>query len=151
MDRELRHQILRALVRDRAFLKQAYGDVRPKDFSDRQEALIVEAAVGFYSKYQEPIGPMLQSEVEDLARNEKFGAEAKSKLRALIAAIGGPKPQDELVSVQALVDRVKALKRHSFYDEALDTILTAHEQESLQQRCWPGLWSGPTKSCPSSR
>lgn len=139
MDRELRHQILRALVRDRAFLKQAYGDVRPKDFSDRQEALIVEAAVGFYSKYQEPIGPMLQSEVEDLARNEKFGAEAKSKLRALIAAIGGPKPQDELVSVQALVDRVKALKRHSFYDEALDTILTAHEQGELTAEVLAGF------------
>lgn len=130
MDSKLRLQVLRALVKDRAFLRKAHRDVRPQDFSDRGEALIVEAAVGFYERYQEPIGIMLHSEVEDLAKTQRtFGAEAKAKLKTLLSALDDPKaPQ---VAVQALVDRVKALRKSSFYDEALDDLLAAHEKGEL--------------------
>lgn len=129
MTRDLRHQILRAAVRDRAFLKAAWRDVLPDNFPDKEESLIAKAAVEFYEKYEEPIGAMLKSEVEDLAAEERFGSESKSKLKALIEMIQGVKM--EPVSVRALVDRVKSLAKDSFYDNAVDEIVSAQEAGKL--------------------
>jgi replicative DNA helicase len=128
MDRELRYQILQAIARDRSFLKQAYRDIRPEDFSDRGESLIVQAAIAFYDKYQEPIGAMLRSHVDDLA-GHNMGAEAKEKLRNLITKIQSGTM--ELVSVKALVDRVKTLKRATFYDAALEKMIAAQDAGTL--------------------
>ena len=128
MDKELRYQILRAVVRDRSFLKQAYRDVRSEDFSDRGESLIAQAAITFYDKYQEPIGAMLRSQVDEIA-GRNLGADAKDKLRDLITKIQSG--QMELVSVNALIDRVKSLKKATFYDTALDEMLNAHESGEL--------------------
>jgi replicative DNA helicase len=128
VDKELRYQILRAIVRDRSFLKQAYRDVRAEDFSDRGESLIAQAAITFYDKYQEPIGAMLRSQVDELA-GRNMGAESKDKLRDLITKIQSG--QMELVSVNALIDRVKSLKKATFYDTALDEMITAHESGEL--------------------
>lgn len=129
MDRNLRLQILRAAVRDRAFLKQAWHDVRPSDFQEREEALVAQASVSFYEKFEEPVGILLQSEVDSLRVKVPMGAEAVKKLKDLIKSIQGN--EMELVSVKALVARVKALKRTSFYEEAVEEVITAHEKDEL--------------------
>lgn len=129
MDRELRYQILRASVRDRAFLKQAWHDVRPSDFSEREESLVAQAAVSFYEQFEEPVGIMLRAELDKATAKKPLGSEAQAKLKDLIAKILGAKV--ELVSVKALVSHVKALKKSSFYTEAVDAIITAHEEEGL--------------------
>ena len=136
MDKELRLQILRAIVRDRSFLKQAYRDVRPEDFTDRGESLITKAALTFYEQYQEPIGAMLRSKVDELA-GRNMGAESKDKLRELITTIQSG--QMELVSVKALIDRVKSLKKATFYDTALDEMLTAQDKGELDSELLASL------------
>jgi replicative DNA helicase len=129
MDRELRFQILRAVVRDRSFLKQAWRDVRPGDFPEREEVIVTQAAVTFWEKYEEPLGAMLQSEVTEAASKERLGAEAKQKLKDLVTKI--QRAGAEAVSVKALVDRVKALKQASFYSNGVDEIIAAHEEGTL--------------------
>lgn len=128
MDRDLRLQILRAVVRDRTFLKKAWRDIRAEDFPDREEVLVAQAGLGFYEKYEEPIGAMLKSEVDDLAGG-KLGADSRQRLKELVLKIQGGKV--EAVSVQALVDRVKSLRKTAFYDTAVEEMLTAHEEGTL--------------------
>ncbi len=129
MDRELRTNILRAAVRDRVFLKQAWRDIRPQDFPEREEVIIAKAAVDFYEEYKEPIGSMLSAKTDDLAREEHFGVEAKKKLKLLRTTLQDARR--ELVSVKALVDHVKSLKRHSFFDSAVEEVITAQEAGKL--------------------
>ena len=129
MDRALRLQILRASVRDRAFLKEAWRDVRPEIFTAREEAIVAKAAIDYYERYEEPIGPILRADVDDLVRDEKLDSESKVKLKELVDIVSSVKT--ETVSVKALIDRVKALKRHSFYESAVDEIITAQEQGKL--------------------
>lgn len=126
MDRELRHTILRAAIRDRTFLKQAWRDVNPDTFPERDEVIIAKAAIDFYEEYTEPIGSMLAAKTDELASAEHFGAEAKKKLKLLRRDLQDSRR--ELISVKALVDHVKALKKHSFYDTAVEEVLTAHEK-----------------------
>lgn len=129
MDRDLRFQLLRAVVRDRLFLKQASRDIRPQDFKLREEALIAEVATAFYERHEEPIGILLKSELEEALKKEKFGAEAKAKLKTLVDLV--LEPGGDLVPVKALVDRTKALKTTAFFDEALGEILEANEKDEL--------------------
>lgn len=129
MDRELRYQVLRAAVRDAAFLKKAHRDISPETFPEREEAVIIEAATAFYEKHHEPIGIMLRSYTDELATVQRFGAESKNRLKTLVAK--ALDPDGTLVSVDALVERIRALKRSAFYDEAIEEVITAHEQEKL--------------------
>lgn len=126
MDRSVRHAILRAVIRDRTFLKQAWQDVNPDTFPERDEVIIAKAAVDFYEEYQEPIGSFLSAKTDALASTEKFGTEAKKKLKLLRRELQDAR--QELISVKALVDHVKSLKKHSFYDTAVEEVLTAHEK-----------------------
>lgn len=129
MDKSLRHQLLRAVCVDRSFLKDNWHLVTPELFSEREEAVIVEAAVGFYSRYEEPIGALLRSEVDEITDGKKFSAESKQKLKALMDTIQSGKM--DLVSVKALSDRVWKLKRTRFYEEALSEAIEAHDKGSL--------------------
>lgn len=127
MDRDLRLQILRAAVRDRAFLKAASHDVVPEHFQDREEQIIARAAIEFYNLYDDPIGPMLRSRVE--RPGKKLGEDARKKLYSTITQINsGDLP---LVSAKALIDYVKTLRKTAFYEDAIDTIIDAHEKDEL--------------------
>lgn len=138
MDLQLRLQILRAAVRDRAFLKQAWRDVRPTDFENKEEALVAEAAITFYEKFEEPVGILLRAEVDSLiAKNGHTGAVLLQKLKDIIAQIQGAAM--ELVSVKALVAHVKALKQSSFYTEAVEEVITAHEKGELSSEVMAGI------------
>lgn len=129
MDKALRVQILRAAVRDRAFLTQAWRDVNPEDFPQREEVVVARAAVTFFEKYGSPIGPMLRSEADDIAAEMRFGEESKKRLHLLCADL--VKPTQDLVSVRALVDRVRTLKKAAFFDKALEEITTSYEEDKL--------------------
>ena len=129
MEQELRYQILKAAVKDRTFLKAAWRDIQPEDFPEKPEQIIAKAAVTFYEKYEEPVGSMLRSDAEDIALQERIGADGKRKLKLLLDTILGTKMEN--VSVKALEDRVKALKRTAFYDSAVDEILNAQDQDKL--------------------
>lgn len=127
MDNDLRLQVLRAAVRDRAFLKAVSHDIDAKHFEEREERLIVQAAVDFYKTYEEPIGALLASEVERPAK--KLGEDARKRLFSIIRKINsGDMP---LVSAKALIDRVKSLRKDAFYADAIDTILDAQEKNEL--------------------
>ena len=95
----------------------------------REEAVIAEVAVAFYERHEQPVGILLKSELEEALRKEKFGAEGKSKLKALVERILSP--ESELVPVKALVDRMKSLKTTAFFDEELGKILEANEKDEL--------------------
>lgn len=129
MDIDLRLQLLRAIVRDRAFLKVAGRDVIPASFPEQEEQLVAQAATAFYAEHEEPIGAMLRSEVEDLARDAKLGPDARKKLRTLLDTVQGTRL--EPVAVKALERKVRRLKRDSFYNNAVEEVISAHEQGSL--------------------
>jgi replicative DNA helicase len=129
MDTSLRHQILRAAVRDRTFLKAAWHDIQADDFPEREERIVAEAAIAFYEKYEEPVGSLLRSECEDLANRDRFGTDGKKKLHILLNELLGTKM--ELVPVKALEDRVKALKKNSFYSRAAEEVVSAFEQNKF--------------------
>lgn len=126
MDKELRYQLLKASTRDRKFLRECAKDLSPEFFPTREEQAVAEAASTFYQKYEDPIGPLLRTEVDDIATREKFGSDTKTKLKQLVDHLQGTKM--ELVSVGVLTDKLKALKKHAFYDNAVDEILTAKEE-----------------------
>lgn len=129
MTRELRHQILRAATRDQMFLKLAWRDIEPAMFSGREEEIVATAAVRFYQAYEEPVGPMLENEVSEVAQEYKLGEEGRQKLQELVKKIQGHKM--ELVSVRALLDKVKAVKKYAFYDKAVQQIVDAQGEGKL--------------------
>ena len=125
-------------MRDRAFLKAAWRDVRPVDFENKEESLVAEAAVTFYEKFEEPVGVLLRAEVDSLiAKNGHVGAATLQKLKDVIGQIQGAKM--ELVSVKALIAHVKELKKSSFYTEAVEEVITAHEKGELSADVMAGI------------
>lgn len=128
MENELRRQLLRAISRDSVFLRKTHDKLDPQDFPTKEEQLIVSVSLQYYQKYNEPIGGMLRAVVGEDAAAEKWGAQSKQTLRDLIDTIQG---RMELVAVEALVDRVKTLKRVAFYDQAVEEVITAHEKGKL--------------------
>lgn len=117
------------MTRDRAFLKAAARDVRPEDFPDVEEEIVAQAAIAYWDKYEQPIGPLLRTDVIDIAKSRKLGTEARLKARKLAESVSGTRMEN--VAVQALVDRVKALRRSSFYEQAVEKVISAHEQGEL--------------------
>ena len=131
MEDTFRLQVLRAVVRDRQFLKASSGDLDPVDFPNQEERIVAKAALKFYTDYGDPIGALLRSEVEELAAKEKprLSNDSRTQLKVLLDTIQGGKM--ELVSMKALQDRVKVLRKNRFYENALEEIVTAHEAEEL--------------------
>ncbi len=130
MNVSLRHQLLRALVRDGKFLKAVHTDINPLDFPEAEERIIAASALDFYEKYEKSIGgTFLAAQTDELAKAQKFNPERKKKLENLRELILGPKM--ELISVQALEDRVKKLKEHTFYENAIEEIIQAYEEKKL--------------------
>lgn len=141
MDKALRLQVLRAAVTDAGFLRLAWHNVKSDDFPSAEESMIAEAAIAFYSRYEEPVGPMLRSEVAELARTAKLGSESKKRLRDLLDTIQQAKV--EMVSVKALVDKVRSLRKAALYEQAGDEIITALDKnefgpgmlQEIMERC----------------
>lgn len=129
MDSALRLQLLRAAVRDRIFLKQAWHDISADDFPEQHETTVAKVALNFYAKYDEPIGSMLRTHALEQAQEDRLGSEAKKQLGVLLDSIqsGNLEP----VSVKALVDRAKKLKKDRFYRDAVEEIISAHEEGNL--------------------
>lgn len=126
MDKELRYQLLRAAIRDRKFLKVCARDMVPALFTTKEEQIVAEAATKFYIKYEDPVGPLLRTDVAELAAAQKVGSDTQTRLKALIDHLQGTKM--EMVGVDVLTDKLKALKRSSLYDAAVDEILAAKEE-----------------------
>ena len=80
----------------------------------------------FYQKYEDPVGPLLKSRLEDVVIEERFGTESKDKLKKLVSDLLSAEMQ--LVSVGALIDQVKHLTKTAFFDEAVDKIIEAKER-----------------------
>jgi replicative DNA helicase len=129
MEATLRRQVLRAAVRDRMFLKTVCHDVSPNDFPDRAEQIVATIALKFWDEHNEPIGALLRSDAEDAARHQRLNQEERKQLRQLIDDIQGTKM--DLVPIKALEDRVLALKRDTFFDHALEQVVTAQEKGRL--------------------
>lgn len=129
MDKPLRLSLLRAVCTDRAFLRQSWSCIQASDFTEKEEAVIVEVALAFYTKHEEPIGSMLRFEAGELAQQRKFGPEARKKLAALFEGIQNG--QSDLVSVKALSDVVWRLKKSTFYETALSEAMVLYDKGGL--------------------
>jgi hypothetical protein len=129
VDIQLRQQILRALIKDAAFLKGNWQDITAPVFPEREEQLIAKTALTFYEKYREPIGGMIRSDTETLAGREHLSPETRKKLKIILDTLLSGKM--ELVSVKALTDRVKSLKKYSFYTSAVEEVLDLEHKGEL--------------------
>ena len=140
MDRALRLQLLRAACTDRAFMKANWHLITPDLFPEREEARIAEAATGFYSRYEEPVGALLPSEVEEISLTNgrrSVGEEGRRKLRDLFDIIqNGDMP---LVSAKALADKLWLLKKSTFYERALEDAIGSHEKGELDAQFFSDL------------
>jgi len=101
MDDAFRQQLLRALVRDRKFLKSVQGIDSDAVFAEPEEVIIAAAALEFWEKYQQPIGAMLRTRVADAVKKKPLNANAKQRLAKLFDLIQQQKM--EVVATQALV------------------------------------------------
>jgi len=137
MDITLRRQVLRAAVRDRMFLKTVCHDLSPDIFPDKAEQIVAEIALRFWEEHNEPVGGLLRSDAEDAARHNRLSSEERKKLRDLVDKIqsGGM----ELVPVKALEDRVMSIRRDTFFDHALEEIITAQEKGKLSTVTLEGI------------
>lgn len=129
MDSTLRLQVLRAAVRDRLFLKTVCHDLSPNDFQEKTEQIVAELALKFWDQHNEPLGGLLRSDAEDAARTHRLNPEQRKKLRELVDTIQNGKM--ELVPVRALEERVMAIRRNTFFEGALEEIITAQENSKL--------------------
>jgi len=130
LDRELRYQVLRAAIRDNAFLRDAWQDLDPEAFSSKEEQAVADVCRRFFEKYGEPVGGLVRTLVEDkLNGTGKWGEESKRKLGKLLDTLLGHKL--EPVAVKALIDRVKELKRDTFYERAVEELISSQEQGEL--------------------
>lgn len=134
MDVELREQILRATVRDLSFLKVSGRDLSVDDFPEQHEKMVAEKALWFWTEFSEPAGPLIRSHVQDsMAQLKEMGEESRQKLKAktnkLLDSILSPEIKP--ISVKALQERVTSLKKHHFFEGAVDNILEAHEKGKL--------------------
>jgi replicative DNA helicase len=111
------------------FLKTVCHDISPGDFPDRAEQIVATIALKFWEDHNEPVGALLRSDAEDAARHQRLTQEERKRLRQLIDDIQGAKM--ELVPVKALEERVLALKRDTFFDNALEKVVTAQEKGRL--------------------
>jgi replicative DNA helicase len=111
------------------FLKTVCHDVSASDFPDRSEQIVADIALKFWEDHNEPVGGLLRSDAEDAARHLRLSPDDRKKLRELVDEIQGGKM--ELVPVRALEDRVMAIRRDTFFEHALEEIITAQEKNVL--------------------
>ena len=133
MDAELRLQLLRAAVRDQAFLKAAGQDLEAGDFEEQAEQIIAKEATWFWKEFQEPAGPLIRSYVEEKLAALKMGADSRTNLEnttyKLLDKILGPELKP--VSVKALEERVRALRKSHFFEQAVEKVIESHERGKL--------------------
>jgi len=137
MDVTLRRQVLRAAVRDRMFLKTVCHDVSPEDFPEKSEQIVADVALRFWEQHNEPVGALLRSDAEDEARHRRLNPEDRKKLRDLVDSIQNGSM--DLVPVKALEDRVLAIRRDTFFEKALEEIVTAQEKSILSTAVLEGI------------
>ena len=129
MELQLRRQLLKAAVRDRAFLKSSAVHLHSDDFPNDEERIIADVALKFYDAYKEPISSLLRHDALELASKERLGAEVQQRLRKLIDDIQSGKL--EMVPVKALEERVHSLRTSVFYENAVQEILSSQERGEL--------------------
>jgi hypothetical protein len=129
MEESLRLQLLRALIRDRSFLKNSRHNLDPTSFPTKEEQIIAAVSSKFYDTHEDPIGGLVRHYAEDSASENGLGADAKKRIKTILDTVLGATL--EPVSVRALEDVVKRLKHSSFYENAIDEIITAHEKKEL--------------------
>jgi hypothetical protein len=133
VDETLRLQLLRASVRDHAFLKVSGRDLGADDFPEVHERMVARKALWFWNEFGEPAGFMIRSYVAEAIAALKVGEETRQKLeiktKKLLDAVfsADTKP----VSVRALQERVTSLKKNHFFEGAVDKIIEAQEQGKL--------------------
>jgi hypothetical protein len=137
MDQVFRKQVLRAAVRDRVFLKNICHDLVPTDFTEKSEQIVAEIALRFWEQHSEPVGGLLRSDAEFEARHRRLNENDRKALRILVDEIQGTAM--ELVPVKALEDRVKAIRRDTFFEHALEEIITAQEKGTLSTAVLEGV------------
>lgn len=129
MDVTLRRQVLRAAVRDRTFLKTVCHDIAAEDFPEKSEQIVAEIALKFWEDHSEPVGSLLRSDAEDAAKRARLNQDERKKLRDLVDLLQGAKM--DLVPVKALENRVLGIRKDTFFEKALEEIITAHEKGQL--------------------
>lgn len=129
MDKELRHQILHAVVRDRQFLQSSCHDFTSDNFPDKLEKIVVDIGLSYWEQYGEPVGSMLRTDADAKAREQRLSSEDRKKLRTLIDKI--QLQQMNPIPVRALQDRVRKLKKDTFFEGALEEIVSAQEHNKF--------------------
>jgi hypothetical protein len=129
MDKELRYQILHAVVRDRQFLQKSCHDFNAENFPDKLEKIVVDIGLTYWEQYGEPVGSMLRTDAEAKAREMRLSSDERKKLRGLIDKI--QTQQMNPIPVRALQDRVHRLKKDTFFEGALEEIVSAQENNKF--------------------
>jgi hypothetical protein len=145
-DGDFQTHILKFLCRDRQFLKECapildHNDFKPKKGEGTEIWQVATAALDFWHKYREPIGGLLRSEMLDFARRNKWGEKQKAKLTDLVYEVS--KGQN-LVAVDALVDKILDYKRSQAMKRSVNEIIEMQEkgeltQEKFSELCRKGI------------
>lgn len=150
---DFQKNLVTLISRDRNFLKKCGGMLSPKDFrpnrDDTDERWIVATlALEFWKKYKQPISGMLKPEVVDYVRKNRVEDNRKKLLYKLVDKINSG---EKLVAVEAMEDRVVAYLRDKKMRDSIDTIISKHEEGTLDNAqlafiCKEVLeWSGSPK------
>lgn len=126
MDDALRIQLLKAIVRDRQFLHKAAVFVQPSIFEEKEEQIVADIGLTFYRAYESPVGPLLRTHAEDAVDEQRLGSNSKKKLFELVQQV--LRGETDPAPVDALVARVKKLKRKTFYTHAVNEIVEHYDQ-----------------------
>lgn len=132
-DPDFQQKLVMFLCKDRNFLKNVAPMLKAKDFEPRKGGTpelyyIADIALNFWREYGEPIGGMLRTEVQDLARKKKLSDKSRERL---LDIVDGIRKADGLVAVEALERKVVEYKARRARQAAVAEIIQLEEDNAL--------------------
>lgn len=138
----LQNALLSFLCRDRTFLKTFGSKLSKKDFRQNRgegnsREIIADIALEYWTKYREPVGGLLKSEVLDYIdshkvddKNKRFSYNKKELLEILEFITKG----DKLVPAASMEDKVNKYLENKFMRDAIDNVITHQEEGKLTKK-----------------
>jgi hypothetical protein len=139
-DAEFQKILLSFICRDRTFVKNVGYLLTPDDFkpvskSDGQEIhTVAKLAFDHYNKTREPIGALLRTFVLDYADHKKLGEKPTLKLLEIVKEINNG--HKDVISVEAVADKVIAFKKNRLKKLALEQAIHLMDKGELTDEKW---------------
>lgn len=134
-DEHFQDVLIALLVYDREFCKTVSHLLSPKDFkgldknSNNERVTVAELALDFYQRYRQPVGKMLNVELEEKAKQTDWKGEGKKRLIEYGQSLS---PQAlKQIAPDAAVNKVIAYKSEMEIARALDGMQTQMDKGLL--------------------